>query len=89
MSAEARPAGDPEKGAAQEREADAEPVVTDAVSAPDADGVPRRATRRFPRITRDTARPEGGAGPRPVTLPRPPGSGRSSPCWPSSVWGCC
>ncbi|AIS00101.1 DUF3017 domain-containing protein [Streptomyces glaucescens] len=34
--------------------------VRDAVSAPDADGVPRRATRRFPLFTRDTARPEGG-----------------------------
>ncbi|MEU3842407.1 DUF3017 domain-containing protein [Streptomyces sp. NPDC028635] len=34
--------------------------VRDAVSAPDADGRPRRATRRFPLFTRDTARPEGG-----------------------------
>ncbi|MFD7304838.1 MULTISPECIES: DUF3017 domain-containing protein [Streptomyces] len=34
--------------------------VRDPVSAPDADGVPRRATRRFPLFTRDTARPEGG-----------------------------
>ncbi|MHA5053818.1 DUF3017 domain-containing protein [Streptomyces sp. SD15] len=30
------------------------------MSAPDAEGQPRRATRRFPRLTRDTARPEGG-----------------------------
>ncbi|WP_406011355.1 DUF3017 domain-containing protein [Streptomyces sp. NBC_00637] len=34
--------------------------VRDPVSAPDADGVPRRTTRRFPLFTRDTARPEGG-----------------------------
>ncbi|MFF9816862.1 DUF3017 domain-containing protein [Streptomyces sp. NPDC014006] len=34
--------------------------VRDAVSAPDADGRPRRTTRRFPLFTRDTARPEGG-----------------------------
>lgn len=34
--------------------------VTDAVSAPDAEGRPRRTTRRFPLFTRDTARPEGG-----------------------------
>ncbi|MFJ8358855.1 DUF3017 domain-containing protein [Streptomyces sp. NPDC093984] len=71
MSAEARPAGDPEKGAAQEREADTEPVVTDAVSAPDADGVPRRVTRRFPRVTRDTARPEGGGRAAPRDAPAP------------------
>ena len=34
--------------------------VTDPVSAPDAEGTPRRTTRRFPLFTRDTARPEGG-----------------------------
>ncbi|WP_328876626.1 DUF3017 domain-containing protein [Streptomyces sp. NBC_00287] len=34
--------------------------VRDAVSAPDAEGTPRRTTRRFPLFTRDTARPEGG-----------------------------
>jgi hypothetical protein len=34
--------------------------VREPVSAPDADGRPRRATRRFPLFTRDTARPEGG-----------------------------
>ncbi|KUO21741.1 DUF3017 domain-containing protein [Streptomyces dysideae] len=37
-----------------------EAEVRDAVSAPDAEGRPRRTTRRFPRFTRDTARPEGG-----------------------------
>ncbi|MGW5663409.1 DUF3017 domain-containing protein [Streptomyces sp. NPDC003758] len=71
MSAEARPAGDPEKGAAQGREAETEPVVTDAVSAPDTDGVPRRVTRRFPRVTRDTARPEGGGRAAPRDAPAP------------------
>lgn len=35
-------------------------TVRDPVSAPDADGRPRRVTRRFPLFTRDTARPEGG-----------------------------
>ncbi|MFG3100373.1 DUF3017 domain-containing protein [Streptomyces sp. NPDC048182] len=35
-------------------------TVEDPVSAPDAAGRPRRATRRFPLFTRDTARPEGG-----------------------------
>lgn len=38
----------------------AEPTVTDAISAPDAEGRPKRVTRRFPLFTRDTARPEGG-----------------------------
>jgi hypothetical protein len=33
--------------------------VRDPVSAPGPDGVPRRTTRRFPKFTRDTARPEG------------------------------
>ncbi|MET8024487.1 DUF3017 domain-containing protein [Streptomyces avermitilis] len=47
-------------GAPVERDASGGPVVVDAVSAPDADGKPRRATRRFPSFTRDTARPEGG-----------------------------
>ncbi|TXS73752.1 DUF3017 domain-containing protein [Streptomyces sp. me109] len=37
-----------------------DPVTVDAVSAPDAEGRPRRTTRRFPLFTRDTARPEGG-----------------------------
>ncbi|WP_406374132.1 DUF3017 domain-containing protein [Streptomyces sp. NBC_00647] len=38
----------------------AEETVRDAISAPDAEGKPRRTTRRFPLFTRDTARPEGG-----------------------------
>ncbi|MFF4401240.1 DUF3017 domain-containing protein [Streptomyces sp. NPDC001480] len=37
-----------------------EPTVRDAISAPDAEGRPKRVTRRFPLFTRDTARPEGG-----------------------------
>ncbi|GAX55737.1 membrane protein [Streptomyces olivochromogenes] len=50
-------------GVASVREADGaegEPGALDAVSAPDAEGKPRRTTRRFPLFTRDTARPEGG-----------------------------
>nr|WP_308299075.1 DUF3017 domain-containing protein [Streptomyces sp. GESEQ-35] len=34
--------------------------MRDPVSAPDAEGRPRRVTRRFPLFTKDTARPEGG-----------------------------
>ncbi|MFF4348080.1 DUF3017 domain-containing protein [Streptomyces sp. NPDC001530] len=50
---------------------DAEAAVCDAVSAPDAEGKPRRTTRRFPRITRDTARPEGGGRAAPGDAPAP------------------
>ncbi|MEU8585467.1 DUF3017 domain-containing protein [Streptomyces sp. NPDC048664] len=46
-------------------------MVTDAVSAPDAEGAPRRTTRRFPRVTRDTARPEGGGRAAPRDAPAP------------------
>ncbi|MFF7141128.1 DUF3017 domain-containing protein [Streptomyces nodosus] len=57
MSAENTPeSGDEVQRAA----ATEEPAVRDAVSAPDAEGRARRMTRRFPRMTRDTARPEGG-----------------------------
>ncbi|WP_438828009.1 DUF3017 domain-containing protein [Streptomyces tropicalis] len=45
--------------------------VRDAVSAPDADGRPRRITRRFPLFTRDTARPEGGGRAAPGDAPAP------------------
>lgn len=51
---------DESDAAVDESDADAEPMVRDAVSAPDAEGRPRRTTRRFPLFTRDTARPEGG-----------------------------
>ncbi|MER6223684.1 DUF3017 domain-containing protein [Streptomyces sp. 900105755] len=50
---------------------DDEPTVRDAISAPDAQGRPRRATRRFPLFTRDTARPEGGGRAASADLPAP------------------
>ncbi|MER7978719.1 DUF3017 domain-containing protein [Streptomyces sp. NPDC095817] len=50
---------------------DADMTVRDAVSAPDADGRPRRTTRRFPLFTRDTARPEGGGRAAPGDAPAP------------------
>ncbi|MFE0514056.1 DUF3017 domain-containing protein [Streptomyces sp. NPDC058964] len=49
----------------------AEPTARDAVSAPDAEGRPRRTTRRFPLFTRDTARPEGGGRAAPGDAPAP------------------
>jgi len=52
-------------------EAQAGIVVRDAISAPDVDGRPRRATRRFPLFTRDTARPEGGGRAAPRDAPAP------------------
>ncbi|MFF3845134.1 DUF3017 domain-containing protein [Streptomyces sp. NPDC002328] len=55
----------------QHNEAFEEPVVSDPVSAPDAEGVPRRTTRRFPLFTRDTARPEGGGRAAPRDAPAP------------------
>ncbi|MET9831219.1 DUF3017 domain-containing protein [Streptomyces sp. NPDC006385] len=56
-----------------ERRADSaeEIEVRDPVSAPDAGGVPRRTTRRFPLFTRDTARPEGGGRAAPGDAPAP------------------
>ncbi|WP_405478941.1 DUF3017 domain-containing protein [Streptomyces sp. NBC_00009] len=42
-----------------------------AVSAPGADGQPRRASRRFPLFTKDTARPEGGGRAAPGDAPAP------------------
>ncbi|WP_028805510.1 DUF3017 domain-containing protein [Streptomyces sp. 142MFCol3.1] len=50
---------------------DAEETVRDAISAPDAEGRPRRTTRRFPLFTRDTARPEGGGRAAPGDAPAP------------------
>jgi hypothetical protein len=44
----------------EDPEQQAEETVRDAISAPDAEGRPRRTTRRFPLFTKDTARPEGG-----------------------------
>ncbi|MGZ3117340.1 DUF3017 domain-containing protein [Streptomyces sp. H62] len=46
-------------------------TVRDPVSAPDADGRPRRSTRRFPLFTRDTARPEGGGRAATADAPAP------------------
>ncbi|GGZ57517.1 membrane protein [Streptomyces bluensis] len=61
----------PNKSGAANPEESAEQTVRDAISAPDATGVPRRATRRFPRFTRDTARPEGGGRAAPRDAPAP------------------
>jgi hypothetical protein len=52
-------------------EQQAEETVRDAISAPDAEGQPRRTTRRFPLFTRDTARPEGGGRAAPSDAPAP------------------
>ncbi|MGW7195441.1 DUF3017 domain-containing protein [Streptomyces chryseus] len=56
-------AGEPRAGAGEPRagadDPEAEPVAKGVVSAPGPDG-PVRTTRRFPLLTRDTARPEGG-----------------------------
>ncbi|MEU6809152.1 DUF3017 domain-containing protein [Streptomyces sp. NPDC046831] len=45
--------------------------VRDPISAPDAEGRPRRVTRRFPLFTRDTAPPEGGGRAAPRDAPAP------------------
>lgn len=63
------PGGPDAEGGAEGDAAD--PVVVDPVSAPDAEGNPRRATRRFPLFTRDTARPEGGGRAAPRDAPAP------------------
>ncbi|GAA2510694.1 DUF3017 domain-containing protein [Streptomyces longisporus] len=57
--------------AVEDPEQQAEETVCDAISAPDADGVPRRTTRRFPLFTKDTARPEGGGRAAPSDAPAP------------------
>jgi hypothetical protein len=57
--------------AVPDSEAQDELVVRDPISAPDADGRPRRVTRRFPLFTRDTARPEGGGRAAPRDAPAP------------------
>ncbi|MFD5158516.1 DUF3017 domain-containing protein [Streptomyces hawaiiensis] len=58
MSAEHRAPSGPETPSGPEKPEDL--TVRDPISAPDAEGRPRRVTRRFPLFTRDTARPEGG-----------------------------
>ncbi|MGW2566626.1 DUF3017 domain-containing protein [Streptomyces sp. NPDC001537] len=74
MPAEAkRPQGaakQPER-AVEDPEQQAEETVRDAISAPDAEGRPRRVTRRFPLFTKDTARPEGGGRAAPGDAPAP------------------
>lgn len=56
---------------AEDRRTEPEPTVRDAISAPDAEGRPRRVTRRFPLFTKDTARPEGGGRAAPGDAPAP------------------
>lgn len=73
--------GSEAKGAASEKhagsdeseapEAEDAPEGEDAVSAPGPDGEPVRTTRRFPSVTRDTARPEGGGRAAPGGAPAP------------------
>lgn len=58
-------------GKAQETGDVEEIEVRDPVSAPDAEGTPRRTTRRFPLFTKDTARPEGGGRAAPGDAPAP------------------
>ncbi|MET9531392.1 DUF3017 domain-containing protein [Streptomyces sp. NPDC006649] len=57
--------------AGAESQEPAAPDGEDAVSAPGPDGEPVRTTRRFPRVTRDTARPEGGGRAAPGDAPAP------------------
>ena len=57
--------------AVEDPEQQAEETVRDAISAPDAEGRPRRVTRRFPLFTKDTARPEGGGRAAPSDAPAP------------------
>ncbi|MGW1560959.1 DUF3017 domain-containing protein [Streptomyces sp. NPDC002144] len=63
--------GTPHRGGESEAEDVVEETVRDAISAPDAEGVPRGTTRRFPLFTRDTARPEGGGRAAPGDAPAP------------------
>lgn len=64
MSAEHRAPSERETPSGQDAPGGEEPTedltVRDPISAPDAQGRPRRVTRRFPLFTKDTARPEGG-----------------------------
>ncbi|WP_327353960.1 DUF3017 domain-containing protein [Streptomyces sp. NBC_01304] len=48
----------------------AEPEAKGVVSAPTAEG-PKRSSRRFPSVTQDTARPEGGGRAAPGDAPAP------------------
>lgn len=60
-----------EQGTPSGHESPEELTVRDPVSAPDAEGRPRRVTRRFPLFTKDTARPEGGGRAAPGDAPAP------------------
>ncbi|MFI6806720.1 DUF3017 domain-containing protein [Streptomyces luteogriseus] len=72
---EHRTPGGPETPGGQEtprgHESPEDITVRDPVSAPDAEGRPRRVTRRFPLFTKDTARPEGGGRAAPGDAPAP------------------
>lgn len=73
--AQSQPEPEPESESESEKPAEAEepgaPDGEDAVSAPGPDGEPVRTTRRFPSVTRDTARPEGGGRAAPGDAPAP------------------
>ncbi|GGX67714.1 membrane protein [Streptomyces minutiscleroticus] len=71
MSAESTPRQEAGRESGRDPEEFVEPVAEDAISAPDAQGRPRRVTRRFPLFTRDTARPEGGGRAAPGDAPAP------------------
>lgn len=60
----------PEAAADQGQGQEPEPVATGVVSAPGPEG-PVRTTRRFPLLTKDTARPEGGGRAAPGGAPAP------------------
>ncbi|ASN28585.1 DUF3017 domain-containing protein [Streptomyces pluripotens] len=45
--------------------------MRDAATVPAPEGRPRRTTRRFPLLTKDTARPEGGGRAAPGDAPAP------------------
>ncbi|MFJ4278017.1 DUF3017 domain-containing protein [Streptomyces massasporeus] len=74
-AAEHRTPGESETPGGQEtprgHESPEDLTVRDPVSAPDAEGRPRRVTRRFPLFTKDTARPEGGGRAAPGDAPAP------------------
>lgn len=63
--------GRSESGTERSEPVEDEPTARDAISAPDAQGRPRRVTRRFPLFTKDTARPEGGGRAAPSDAPAP------------------
>ncbi|MFF9311314.1 DUF3017 domain-containing protein [Streptomyces sp. NPDC014748] len=69
---DSEPSAEKDSGPPEEKDSEEPEIeVLDPVSAPDAEGRPRRATRRFPLFTRDTARPEGGGRAAPGDAPAP------------------